>query len=57
MRDKKEELDKPGGEERRRHKRFAVDVMGIGGKMLFARRVEILDISIGGTPAEDGQGP
>lgn len=48
MRDKKEELDKPGGEERRRHKRFAVDVMGIGGKMLFARRVEILDISIGG---------
>jgi Tfp pilus assembly protein PilZ len=34
--------------ERRRHKRFTVDVMEIQGRMMFANEVEILDISLGG---------
>lgn len=35
-------------EERRRHKRFSVDILEISGKMVLARYVKILDISIGG---------
>ena len=39
---------KDGMEERRRHKRFSVDILEISGKMVLARYVKILDISIGG---------
>lgn len=35
-------------QERRRDRRFAVDIMGINGRMMFARDVKIHDISIGG---------
>ncbi len=34
--------------DKRRYKRFSVDILGINGKMLFANAVEILDISLGG---------
>jgi Tfp pilus assembly protein PilZ len=34
--------------EKRRYKRFTVNIVGISGKMLFADKVEILDISVGG---------
>ena len=34
--------------DRRLHKRFTVDVLGINGEMVFAKDVKILDISIGG---------
>lgn len=36
------------GREQRRYKRFAVDVMDINSKMIFANEVEILDVSLGG---------
>jgi Tfp pilus assembly protein PilZ len=36
------------GEENRKFKRFAVDVMKISGKMMFASTVDIIDISLGG---------
>ncbi|MCL5023563.1 MAG: PilZ domain-containing protein [Nitrospirae bacterium] len=36
------------GSEKRRYKRFKVDVMEINGTMLFANEVEILDLSLGG---------
>ena len=35
-------------EEKRRDKRFSVDIMDINGKMVLATYVKILDISIGG---------
>jgi len=35
-------------EEKRRYKRFRVDVMEINGSMIFAENVKILDISVGG---------
>ena len=35
-------------EDKRRFRRFSVDILGINGKMLFANEVEILDISVGG---------
>ena len=35
-------------EDRRRHKRFRVDIMDIHGKILFASNITILNISIGG---------
>jgi hypothetical protein len=35
-------------EDKRKFKRFSVDILGINGKMMFANEVEILDISIGG---------
>ena len=34
--------------DKRRHKRFRLDLMEINGKMILADRVEIIDISIGG---------
>ncbi len=34
--------------ERRRHKRFIVDILEVTGKMTFARNVKIHDISVGG---------
>jgi c-di-GMP-binding flagellar brake protein YcgR len=34
--------------EQRRYKRFAVDIMDINSRMVFANEVEILDISLGG---------
>lgn len=34
--------------DKRRYKRFTVDVLGINGKMMFASEVEIHDISLGG---------
>jgi c-di-GMP-binding flagellar brake protein YcgR len=34
--------------DKRRYKRFSVDVLGINGKMMFASEVEIHDISLGG---------
>ena len=34
--------------EHRGYKRFSVDILGINGKMMFAKEVEIQDISIGG---------
>ena len=34
--------------DKRRHKRFSVDIFGINGKIMFANEVEILDISLGG---------
>ena len=37
-----------GMDDKRRFRRFSVDILGISGKMLFANEVEILDISIGG---------
>jgi c-di-GMP-binding flagellar brake protein YcgR len=37
-----------GLDDRRRFKRFSVDILGVSGKMLFASEVEILDISVGG---------
>lgn len=33
---------------KRRFRRFSVDILGINGKMVFANEVEIIDISIGG---------
>lgn len=38
----------PIGREKRRYKRFSVDLLEINGKMIFANEVEILDISLGG---------
>lgn len=35
-------------QDKRRHKRFRLDLMGINGKMILADRVEIIDISLGG---------
>ncbi len=35
-------------DEKRRYKRFSVDIMEINGKMVLASYVKILDISIGG---------
>lgn len=35
-------------QDRRLHKRFTVDILGINGEMVFAKDVKILDISIGG---------
>ena len=35
-------------EEKRRYKRFSVDIGNIHGKIVFSRNVEILDISVGG---------
>jgi len=35
-------------QDRRRHKRFAMDIMDMKGKMMFARAVKILNISSGG---------
>jgi hypothetical protein len=37
-----------GMRDKRRFRRFSVDILGISGKMLFANKVEIIDISIGG---------
>jgi c-di-GMP-binding flagellar brake protein YcgR len=34
--------------DKRRYKRFSVDILGINGKMMFASEVEIHDISVGG---------
>ncbi len=34
--------------DKRRYKRFSVDIFGINGKIMFANEVEILDISLGG---------
>ena len=34
--------------DRRRHKRFTVDLIDINGKMIFASNVKIIDISLGG---------
>lgn len=39
-------------QERRRYKRFKIEGMGIDSKMLFARNVKILDISVGGMLVE-----
>lgn len=39
-------------QERRRYKRFKIEGMGIDGKMLFARNVKILDMSVGGMLVE-----
>jgi hypothetical protein len=36
------------GREKRRYKRFTVDLLEINGKMILANEVEILDISLGG---------
>ena len=35
-------------QDKRRHKRFRLDIMEINGKMILADRVEIVDISLGG---------
>jgi len=35
-------------QDKRRHKRFRLDLMEINGKMILADRVEIIDISLGG---------
>jgi c-di-GMP-binding flagellar brake protein YcgR len=35
-------------QDRRHYKRFTVDILGINGKMIFAKDVKILDISLGG---------
>lgn len=35
-------------QDKRRYKRFSVDILGINGKMMFANEVEIHDISLGG---------
>jgi c-di-GMP-binding flagellar brake protein YcgR len=35
-------------QDKRRYKRFSVDILGINGKMMFANDVEIHDISVGG---------
>ena len=35
-------------QDKRRHKRFRLDVMEINGKMILAEKVEIVDISLGG---------
>jgi len=35
-------------QDKRRHKRFRLDIMEINGKMILADRVEIIDISLGG---------
>ena len=35
-------------QDKRRHKRFRLGLMGINGKMILADRVEIIDISLGG---------
>jgi Tfp pilus assembly protein PilZ len=35
-------------QEKRRHKRFQLDVMEISGRMILAEKVEIVDISLGG---------
>jgi len=35
-------------QDKRRHKRFKVDVMEINGKIILAEKVEIMDISLGG---------
>ncbi len=35
-------------EDKRRHKRFSLEVMEINGKMILAQKVEIMDISFGG---------
>jgi hypothetical protein len=40
--------NKDNMEERRRHKRFSMDIMEINGKMVLASYIKILDISIGG---------
>ncbi|MGB9715132.1 MAG: PilZ domain-containing protein [Thermodesulfovibrionales bacterium] len=39
-------------QERRRYKRFKIEGMGIDGKMLFAKNVKILDMSVGGMLVE-----
>ena len=35
-------------QDKRRHKRFKLDLMELNGKMIMARKVEIIDISLGG---------
>lgn len=39
-------------QERRRYKRFKIEGLGIDGKMLFAKNVKILDMSVGGMLVE-----
>ncbi|TAN40194.1 MAG: PilZ domain-containing protein [Nitrospirae bacterium] len=44
------------GQESRKHKRFSIDFLNIKGKMMFASKVDILDISLGGISLQIDKG-